>query len=134
MFWGRARPTFQTLREWVGRVFGGWGEWGRRQGGGVPPGAHAPLPPLHFNPPPPPHPPAPSSDQRLYRQSLEPGSAAVALTPADAKLRFADAVVDGGRGRLVAVCEDHSGKGEAVTTISAVGEQRCWGAQPCAHA
>ena len=84
--------------------------------------------------PPPPHPPAPSSDQRLYRQSLEPGSAAVALTPADAKLRFADAVVDGGRGRLVAVCEDHSGKGEAVTTISAVGEQRCWGAQPCAHA
>lgn len=47
------------------------------------------------------------------------------LTEADNKLRFADAVVDRQRNRLITVCEDHSGQGEAVNTISAVGTPHC---------
>ncbi len=73
-------------------------------------------------------------DQLVYKQSLgaDPG-APKALTSKDAKQRFADGVVDEQRGRLVAVCEDHSGEGEAVNTISAVGERAVgWGtANPC---
>lgn len=44
------------------------------------------------------------------------------LTAADSKLRFADAVVDVNRNRLITVCEDHSKEGEAVNTISSVGQ------------
>ena len=62
-------------------------------------------------------------DQRLYKQSLgESPSAPEGLTPADAGLRYADAVVDEQRNRLIAVQEDHSGKGEAVNTVAAVGK------------
>jgi len=43
------------------------------------------------------------------------------VTDPDAKLRFADGVVDAGRKRLIAVQEDHSGEGEAVNTVSTVG-------------
>lgn len=49
------------------------------------------------------------ADQRLYRQ--EPGGTPEPLTP-DAPLRFADAVVDTARNRLVCVCEDHSRGGQ----------------------
>ena len=41
------------------------------------------------------------------------------------ELRFADGVVDTKRNRLVTVQEDHSGKGEAVNTIAAVGMFIC---------
>lgn len=60
-------------------------------------------------------------DQRLYEQQLGGASDPKAITAEDGKQRFADAVVDAGRCRLVAVCEDHSAPGEAATTISAVG-------------
>ena len=62
-------------------------------------------------------------DQLVYKQSLgaDPG-APEAVTSKDGKQRFADGVVDEQRSRLVAVCEDHSGEGEAVNTISAIGE------------
>ncbi len=46
------------------------------------------------------------ADQRLYR--IDPGAAPRALT-ADTGHRFADAVVDRDRGRLVTVLEDHGG-------------------------
>lgn len=63
-------------------------------------------------------------DQRLYKQSLgKTLSAPDAITPADAGLRYADAVVDEKRNRLIAVQEDHSGKGEAVNTVASVGAQ-----------
>lgn len=66
-------------------------------------------------------------DQQLYVQDLPNGtstapSAPRLLTPAGGKLRFADGVVDAPRGRLLCVVEDHSGAGEAVTTVGAVGE------------
>lgn len=58
------------------------------------------------------------ADQRLYRQ--DPGAAPRPITPA-AHLRYADAVVDPGRGRLVCVREDHTAAGrEAVNTIVSV--------------
>ena len=44
-----------------------------------------------------------------------------ALTP-ESKLRFADGVVDAKRNRIITVQEDHSGSGEAVNSIAAVGE------------
>ena len=73
------------------------------------------------------HPPRCCSDQRLYVQQLPPGGAPPSepqpLTAADSKQRFADGVVDAGRSRLVCVVEDHSGGGEAVTSIGAVGER-----------
>ncbi|MEM7026137.1 MAG: S9 family peptidase, partial [Pseudomonadota bacterium] len=57
------------------------------------------------------------ADQRMYRIDTEP----VALTPeSDRKLRFADAVLDKRRRRLVAVREDHRGGGEAVNSIVAI--------------
>lgn len=52
------------------------------------------------------------------------------VTEADSKQRFADAVVDSRRHRLIAVVEDHSGEGEAVNTVGAVGQSctaRCCG-------
>jgi hypothetical protein len=59
------------------------------------------------------------SDQRLYRlpQTGEP----VPVTPeSDAKLRYADAVIDVPRNRLVCVREDHTAGGEAVNAIVSV--------------
>ena len=57
-------------------------------------------------------------DQRLYSQV--PGSKPKALTPAD--LRYADAVFDETRERLICIREDHTTKGkEAINTIVALG-------------
>ena len=58
------------------------------------------------------------SDQRLYRQAI--GSAPEPITAADTGYRYADAVMDPLRQRLICVREDHSGEGEAVNTIVAV--------------
>jgi dipeptidyl aminopeptidase/acylaminoacyl peptidase len=56
------------------------------------------------------------ADQRLYRQ--RPGEAPRPITP-QAELRYADAVVERRRGRLICVREDHSAAGrEAVNTIA----------------
>ncbi|HEX8459531.1 MAG TPA: S9 family peptidase [Pyrinomonadaceae bacterium] len=50
------------------------------------------------------------ADQRLYRQTLDAPAAPAPLTPeANAELRYADAVVDERRNRLIAVREDHRG-------------------------
>ncbi|HEY9647452.1 MAG TPA: prolyl oligopeptidase family serine peptidase, partial [Chroococcidiopsis sp.] len=58
------------------------------------------------------------ADQRLYRQI--PGGAPEPLTP-EAALRYADAVLDGDRQRLICVREDHTAGGhEPVNTIVAV--------------
>jgi dipeptidyl aminopeptidase/acylaminoacyl peptidase len=59
------------------------------------------------------------ADQRLYRQmgdELEP------ITP-ESELRYADAVWDSGRNRLICICEDHTGDGEAVNKIVAVAQE-----------
>ena len=57
-------------------------------------------------------------DQRLYR--LDPGSEPEAITPENA-WRYADARVDHGRNRLIAVREDHSDTShEAVNTIVSI--------------
>ena len=59
------------------------------------------------------------ADQRLYWQ--EPGAAPVAITPEGVDLRYGDGMVDGARGRLVCVREDHRDTGrEAVNTVVAV--------------
>ena len=64
----------------------------------------------------------PCRDQRLYKAQLSSKTCDIQpLTAEDNKLRFADAVVDQQRNRLIAVCEDHSKEGEAVNTISSVG-------------
>ncbi|MGJ3250379.1 MAG: S9 family peptidase [Elainellaceae cyanobacterium] len=57
------------------------------------------------------------SDQRLYRQF--PGATPEVLTP-DGEMRYADAVMDTPRDRLICIREDHTGQGEAVNTIVAV--------------
>ena len=55
------------------------------------------------------------ADQRVYR--LDAGSAPRPITPAE-NLRYADAVVDGQRHRLICVREDHTVAGrEAVNTL-----------------
>jgi dipeptidyl aminopeptidase/acylaminoacyl peptidase len=54
------------------------------------------------------------ADQRLYRQ--DPGAAPRPITP-EAALRYADYVVDGRRGLLFCVREDHTAPGEAVNTL-----------------
>jgi dipeptidyl aminopeptidase/acylaminoacyl peptidase len=60
------------------------------------------------------------ADQRLYR--LHPGARPEALTPeSDCRLRYADLEPDLGRGRILAVREDHRSGGEAVNSIVAVG-------------
>ena len=41
------------------------------------------------------------------------------LTP-EAKLRYADGILDAGRERIIAVQEDHSSSGEAINSIAAV--------------
>ncbi|MEM9091116.1 MAG: S9 family peptidase [Cyanobacteria bacterium P01_F01_bin.53] len=61
------------------------------------------------------------ADQRLYRQQV--GEAPEALTPQvtpAAGLRYADAVVDAPRQRLICVLEDHRQGGEAVNAIATV--------------
>lgn len=61
-------------------------------------------------------------DQRLYRQ--HPSGTCEPLTP-DSAARYADIAVDVPRNRLLAVCEDHSGKGrEAVQSLVAVDWRR----------
>lgn len=62
-------------------------------------------------------------DQQIYEQKISAGGASEPkrITDPDAKLRFADGVVDAARKRLIAVQEDHSGEGEAVNTVAAVG-------------
>lgn len=48
-----------------------------------------------------------------------------ALTAADSQQRFADYVLDADRGRLIAVCEDHSKQGQEPTnSIAAIGGSR----------
>ena len=59
-------------------------------------------------------------DQRLYRQDA--GRPPSPITPAPAgaaadALRYADGVIDRRRGRMVCVREDHTGGGEAITTL-----------------
>src|SRR5205823_8793572 len=58
-------------------------------------------------------------DQRMYRQ--ERGEQPRAITPA-VELRYADYVIDRGRGRIICVREDHTVEGrEAVNTLVSVG-------------
>lgn len=57
------------------------------------------------------------ADQRLYRQSKN--SQPQPLTPA-IEMRYADAIIDHGRGRLISVREDHTGEGEAINTIVSI--------------
>lgn len=57
------------------------------------------------------------ADQRLYQQV--PGSEPQPLTPEGQK-RYADAILDSQRDRLVCVCEDHAGEGEPKNTLSTV--------------
>jgi dipeptidyl aminopeptidase/acylaminoacyl peptidase len=58
------------------------------------------------------------ADQRLYRQDA--GRGPRAITPAGAPasaLRYADAVIDRRRGRLICVHEEHTRPGQAVNTL-----------------
>ena len=57
------------------------------------------------------------ADQRIWR--MRAGEAPRPVTRGGA-LRYADAVLDAARGRLIAVREDHSSPGEAVATIVAI--------------
>ena len=65
------------------------------------------------------------ADQRLYRVRAE-GGEPRAITPAGVDLRFADAVFDSRRARLIAVREDHTGGGHepanAIVAIDAKAE------------
>jgi len=56
-------------------------------------------------------------DQRIYATGI--GSAPRAITAAGEK-RYADLCHDATRNRLIAVCEDHSGTGEAVNSLVSV--------------
>ncbi len=59
------------------------------------------------------------ADQRLYR--VTPGETPTPITPeSEAKLRYADGVVDHRRQRIICVREDHRGGGEAINTIAAI--------------
>ncbi len=57
------------------------------------------------------------ADQRVYVQ--KPGTAPYALTPEGA-LRYADYIHDAARNRLIAVCEDHRGDGEAANYLVSI--------------
>ncbi|BCW87993.1 hypothetical protein sos41_11300 [Alphaproteobacteria bacterium SO-S41] len=57
------------------------------------------------------------ADQRIWRD--RPGGKPAPLT-GESKQRFADIVADGGRNRLIAVVEDHTGEGEAVNGLAAI--------------
>jgi len=55
-------------------------------------------------------------DQRLHRRNKE--GVIEAISPADSKCYYADAIVDRKRNRVICVCEDHSYEGEeAITTL-----------------
>jgi dipeptidyl aminopeptidase/acylaminoacyl peptidase len=56
-------------------------------------------------------------DQRIYLQ--KPGEEPVSIT-ARANMRYADMILDADRRRLICVCEDHSGDGEAINSIIAI--------------
>ncbi|MGH2480610.1 MAG: TolB family protein, partial [Ktedonobacteraceae bacterium] len=57
-------------------------------------------------------------DQRLYR--VTPGAEPEALTP-EVKLRYADAIIDSSRDRLICVCDDHTNpEREAVNTLAGI--------------
>jgi dipeptidyl aminopeptidase/acylaminoacyl peptidase len=58
-------------------------------------------------------------DGRLYRQRTDGSDAPTPITP-EGEWRYADLRVDAGRGRLLAVREDHTGQGEAVNEIVAL--------------
>ena len=59
------------------------------------------------------------SDQQIYRQTF--GSAPELLTSGDSCLRYADAIIDSQRNRLICVREDHRETDrEAVNTIAAI--------------
>ncbi|MFK8015642.1 MAG: prolyl oligopeptidase family serine peptidase [Gammaproteobacteria bacterium] len=60
-----------------------------------------------------------AADQRIYVTDYSGDSAPQPLTVA-AKYCYGDLIVDARRQRLIAACEDHSGDGEAVTTLVAV--------------
>ena len=57
------------------------------------------------------------SDQRLYRQVV--GSGPEAIT-AEADVRYADALIDEKRNRLICISEDHTGTSEAVNRIVSI--------------
>jgi dipeptidyl aminopeptidase/acylaminoacyl peptidase len=57
------------------------------------------------------------ADQRLYRVSA---SEAIAPITPETALRFADVVADDPRARLIGICEDHTGDGEAANRIVAI--------------
>lgn len=62
--------------------------------------------------------------QRVHVQDISSGQPGKphALTAADSQQRFADYVLDADRGRLIAVCEDHSKQGQEPTnSIAAIG-------------
>src|SRR5271170_5606465 len=56
-------------------------------------------------------------DQQLYRRS--PGEDPQAITARDG-LRFAEPIVDSGRNRLIAICEDHSQSGSTINSVVAI--------------
>jgi dipeptidyl aminopeptidase/acylaminoacyl peptidase len=58
-------------------------------------------------------------DGRLYRQRTDGSDAPTPISP-EGEWRYADLRVDAGRGRLLAVREDHTGEGEAVNEIVAL--------------
>jgi hypothetical protein len=60
------------------------------------------------------------TDQRLYRQDR--GQAPRPLTPAG-ELRYADADVDGRRGRLICVQEAHAGQEQPVNSVVSIDAQ-----------
>ena len=57
------------------------------------------------------------SDQRVYRQ--ESGAEPHPVTP-EVEVRYADGVVDGARGRIVCIREDHTGGGDPGNTVAAI--------------
>jgi dipeptidyl aminopeptidase/acylaminoacyl peptidase len=62
-------------------------------------------------------------DQRLYRQDAGRPPSPITPAPIGAAvdgLRYADGVIDRRRGRMVCVREDHTGSGEAITTLVGV--------------
>ncbi|EAW38902.1 S9 family peptidase [Lyngbya sp. PCC 8106] len=63
-------------------------------------------------------------DQRLYRQVIHNSATPHEVTPEpltlDGNYRYADAVIDTQRQRLICVREDHTGEGEAVNTIVSI--------------
>jgi dipeptidyl aminopeptidase/acylaminoacyl peptidase len=66
------------------------------------------------------------ADQRVYR--IRRGGPPVPITPADSR-RYADFAWDARRGRLLGVCEDHSGEGEPRNTLVALDPDN--GEPPC---